>query len=142
MIGVVVAAHGDLAKALVDAALLVVTKNSSINAVGITMADDSTSYEAKLREAISEVEKGQGVLILTDMFGGTPSNIGLTLHELGRVEVLTGANLPMVIRALQLAGKEVELRVAAREVKDYGERAIAVASEVLSGPANGQEKMA
>ena len=73
------------------------------------------------------------MLVLTDMFGGTPSNVGLTLHQAGRVEVLTGANLPMLIKALQLSVKDLDLASAARQVRESGARAIAVASEVLSG---------
>lgn len=132
MIGVVVSAHGNLAEALIEAALMVVPDGRQVAAVGITGGDDSGSYEARLRSAISKVQHGRdGVLILTDMFGGTPSNIGLTMHQPGNVEVLTGANLPMLIRALQLCGRQVDLAEAAREVKEYGCRAIAVASEVL-----------
>jgi mannose PTS system EIIA component len=143
MIGVIVAAHGNLAEALVEAALLVVPEGRGVAAVGITVGDDSTSYEAKLRSAMQGIESGRGVLILTDMFGGTPSNIGLTLHQPGKVEVLTGANLPMLIRALQLSRRDVDLVTAAREVKEYGGRAIAVASEVLgAGAATKKEKLA
>ncbi len=145
MIGVIVAAHGKLAEALVEAALLVVPDGRQVSAVGITGTDDSMTYEARLRAAIEQIQEGgRGVLILTDMFGGTPSNIGLTMHQPGKVEVLTGANLPMLIRALQLSRREIDLGSAAREVKEYGGRAIAVASEVLSGggPHDGKEKTA
>jgi len=144
MIGVIVAAHGRLAEALVDAALLVVPDGRQVSAVGITGTDDSLTYEQRLRAAIAQAQDGHGVLVLTDMFGGTPSNIGLTMHQPGKVEVLTGANLPMVIRALQLARRDVALVAAAREVKEYGCKAIAVASEVLAGDAliGGKEKTA
>jgi PTS system mannose-specific IIA component len=141
VIGVIVAAHGNLAEALIEAALLVVPEPERVKAVGITKSDDSHGYEVRLRGAIDSFAAPGGVLVLTDMFGGTPSNIGLTMHEPGRVEVLTGANLPMLIRALQLSRKDVELGAVARDVKAYGARAIAVASEVLRGPAN-KEKSA
>ena len=138
MIGIVVAAHGQLADALVEAALMVVPEAERVTAVSITARDDSSAYEARLRAAIDKVEAGRGVILLTDMFGGTPSNLGMTLHQPGKVEVLTGANLPMLIRALQLVRRDVDLASAAREVKEYGSRAIAVASEVLGarGPGN------
>ncbi len=139
MIGVVVAAHGKLAEALLESALLVVPDARHVRAVAITEADDSASYESRLKAAIKEVQADRGVLMLTDMFGGSPSNIGLTLHQPGSVEVLTGANLPMLIRALQIGSRDIDLAGASREVKEYGKRAIAVASEVLAG---GKEKMA
>lgn len=80
------------------------------------------------------------MLVLTDMFGGTPSNIGMTLHKAGRVEVLTGVNLPMLIKVLQLIGRGETLDVVARQAKDSGARAIAIASEVLMGASTVTEK--
>ncbi|MBN1960378.1 MAG: PTS sugar transporter subunit IIA [Deltaproteobacteria bacterium] len=136
MIGVIVAAHGKLAEALIEAALLVVPDADPVQAVSINKNDDSNAIESRLRQAISELTSYQAVLILTDMFGGSPSNIGLTLHQPGKVEVLTGANLPMLIRALQQCHRDIALDEAAREVKDYGARAIAIASEVLGLSAN------
>ena len=134
MIGVVVAAHGELAQALVATARLVVQDPGHVVAVGIESKDDTASYEARLQAAVAEVQTERGgVLVLTDMFGGTPSNVGLTMHQAGKVEVLTGANLPMLIKALQLSRKELDLATAARQVKESGIRAIAVASEVLAG---------
>ncbi len=133
MIGVVVAAHDPLASALLETARLVVKDATQARAVGILAKDDSTRYEARLREAIAQVQAPEGVLVLTDMFGGTPSNIGLTLHSANKVEVLTGANLPMLIRALQLSARGADLATAARECKEYGRRAITVATEILAG---------
>ena len=133
MIGVVVAAHGALADALVDTARLVVPTIGKVAAVGITDTDDSARYEKRLRQAVEQVSGGGGVLLLTDMFGGTPSNLGLTLHDYGNVEVLTGTNLPMLIKALQLSGRSVSLQDAASEIRRYGQRSIAVAGEVLAG---------
>lgn len=136
MIGVVVATHGELAQALVTTAKSVVPDPGSVVAVGIESVDDTASYEARLQAAVSAVQSERGgVLVLTDMFGGTPANVGLTMHEAGRVEILTGANLPMLIKALQLSRKETDLASAARQVKESGIRAIAVASEVLAGHA-------
>lgn len=134
MIGVIVAAHGRLAEALIEAALMVVPDAEPVKAVSIVKSDDSHAIEQRLREAIAALANTHGVLILTDMFGGSPSNIGLTLHQPGKVEVLTGANLPMLIRALQLSRRGTALGAAAREVRDYGARAIAIASEVLGAP--------
>jgi mannose PTS system EIIA component len=133
VIGIIVAAHGGLAEALLETARLVVPQGAEARAVGISRQDDSTRYEAKLRAALAEVQSSEGVLMLTDMFGGSPSNISMTLHAPGKVEVLTGANLPMLIRALQLSARGVDLATAARECKEYGRRAITVATEVLAG---------
>jgi PTS system mannose-specific IIA component len=131
MIGIVVAAHGALAKVLVATARSVLPETGPIEAVGITDSDDAASYEARLQAAVEQVQTGDGVLVLTDMFGGTPSNVGLTLHRQGHVEVLTGANLPMLVKAMQLSSRGAALQTAAVDVKEYGRRAIAVASEVL-----------
>ncbi len=137
MIGVVVAAHGTLAEALVATARLVVPGGGPVEAVSIAPGEDGAHFESRLRDAVERARRDGGVLVLTDMFGGTPSNVGLTMHESDRVEVLTGANLPMLIKALNLAAKDISLADAARQIKTYGERAIAVASEVLSGESVG-----
>ena len=131
MIGIVVAAHGGLAEALVKTARTVFPDGGPVEAVGITENDDAAGYVLRLHEAVQRVGAENGVLVLTDMFGGTPSNVGLTMHQAGRVEVLTGANLPMLIKAMQLAAKQSDLAAISKQVKEYGQRSIAVASEVL-----------
>ncbi len=131
MIGIVVAAHGNLAEALLTTAKTVLPQTGPVEAVGIADHDDAAAYEDRLQAAIERVQQGAGVLVLTDMFGGTPSNIGLAMHQAGRVEVLTGANLPMLIKAMQLCAEQSSLAATAIKVKEYGHRAIAVASEVL-----------
>jgi PTS system mannose-specific IIA component len=133
MIGIVVAAHGELAEALVSTAKLVVNNAAEVIPVGIFASDDTASYELRLKAAVAKVKTDQGVLILTDMFGGTPSNVGMTLHQAEQVEVLTGANLPMLIKALQRCPTADNLAQLASEVRHSGARAIAVASEVLAG---------
>ena len=131
MIGIVVATHGGLGEALLTTARTVVTESGPVVAVGIGEHDDAGAYDQRLRAAVEQTRGDRGVLVLTDMFGGTPSNLGLTMHEAGRVEVLTGANLPMLIKAMQLSVKGVDLAAVSRQVKEYGQRSIAVASEVL-----------
>jgi len=135
VIGVIVAAHGSLASSLLSAAQLAVKNIGTVEAIGIEVDEDGAHYEARLREAVARVQGEGGTLVLTDMFGGTPSNVGLTLHDHGKVEVLTGANLPMLIKTIQLSVRDVELTALARQVKEYGQRAIAVASEVLTASA-------
>lgn len=133
MIGIVVAAHGELAPVLIRTARGVLATRASVASVSIEEADDTASYEARLHEAVDTVRGDAGVLVITDMFGGTPSNVGMTLHEPGRVEVLTGVNLPMLIKAFQLCPQEHDLPTVAAKVKETGRQAIAVATEVLWG---------
>ena len=139
MIGIVVSAHGELAAALANAAQLVVPGEGRVVTVAVLPDDDSASYEARLRSAIDAAQADTGVIVLTDMFGGTPSNVGMTLYDPGRVEVLTGVNLPMLIKALQLSEQGADLDEVAREVSTAGQRSIAVASEVLGLPGRGDE---
>ncbi|MED5464166.1 MAG: PTS sugar transporter subunit IIA [Myxococcota bacterium] len=131
MIGIVVAAHGKLAESLVDTARQVVKNNNNVSAVMLAPSDDTELFQERLQFAVKKLNTPKGVLVLTDMFGGTPSNVGMTLHAAGEVEVLTGANLPMLIKALQVCSQESNLSTAAQIVKNAGQSAIAVASEVL-----------
>lgn len=134
MTGVVLAAHSNLAEAMLATAQQVTKFQGKAAAVGVEPSDTTASYEERLRNTVRQVENTGGVLVLTDMFGGTPSNVGLTLHESGQVEVLTGANLPMLIKALQVSSQEGSLEAKAQLVKNAGVRAIAIASDVLSMP--------
>ncbi len=132
MIGVVVAAHGEFAEALIHTAYMVVPASPLVAAVSIHAGENGDAYTQKLERKVSEFLEYGGVLILTDMFGGTPCNIGLTLHQPGKVEVLTGVNLPMLIRAVQLSEHSEDLASMAREVREAGSRSITVASDVLT----------
>src|SRR6185437_10225697 len=98
MIGVVVVTHGQLATELLNAAETIVGELPRFAAVSIGWHEDTEDARAEIAEAIARVEQGQGVLILTDMFGGTPSNLAMTFLEPNRIEVLTGVNLPMLIK--------------------------------------------
>ena len=131
MIGIVVAAHGDLAQALVSTAKMVVPNSVQVRAVSVTAEDSSGDFEHKLQKSIEELEAYTGVLILTDMFGGTPSQVSMMKHAVGDVEVLTGANLPMLIKALQLSGAGESLENTTNKTKESGMRAIVIASELL-----------
>ena len=122
--------HGHLGQELVAAAEMIVGDISHIRAVSIGWHDDVNDAHKDIERRIAEVENGQGVLILTDMFGGTPSNIALAFHDPGKVDVVTGVNLPMLIK---IAGqKEGEtLDSLARIVRDKGRSSIAMASDYL-----------
>ena len=132
MIGVVVVTHGQLANELVNAAEMIVGDLPQFAAVSIGWHDEANDARADIADAIARVQGDGGVLILTDMFGGTPSNLGLTFLEANRVEVITGVNLPMLIKLASLRGSQ-DLQSAAREMREHGRNAIWVASDLLKG---------
>jgi PTS system mannose-specific IIA component len=131
MVGALVVSHGHLAQELVAAAEMIVGEISHIQAVSIGWHDDVNDARKEIEKRIREVEDGSGVLILTDMFGGTPSNVSFPFHEPGRVDVVTGVNLPMIIRiAGQKPGETLEL--LARAARDQGRANISLASDFLN----------
>jgi mannose PTS system EIIA component len=132
MIGVVVVTHGQLATELVNAAETIVGDQAGFAAVSIGWHDAVELARDEIAEAIARVDSGSGVIVLTDMFGGTPSNLAITFLAETRVEVITGVNLPML---LKLAGtREVaDLRELARRIREDGRTGIWVASDLLRG---------
>jgi PTS system mannose-specific IIA component len=128
--GLVVVSHGTLAGELVDAVRRIVADVEALEAVSIGWDVDMEKATQRIQEAISRVQRKGGVLVLTDMFGGTPSNLALSLLEPGRIEVVTGVNLPMLIKCVNLRG-EAELAEVARKVAEQGRQSIQVASELL-----------
>ena len=127
MIGIVVVTHGQLAAELVNAARTIVGDIPGIAAVSIGWSDDMTVGRQAIERAVAEVGGGR-VLILTDMFGGTPTNVSLPFLS-AEVEIVTGVNLPMLMKLVTL--REGELTEVARVVRDQGKGAIYVASEIL-----------
>ena len=127
MIGIVVVTHGQLAAELVKATRTIVGEIPAISGVSIGWEDDMSVISAAIGQAVKEVG-GSGVLILTDMFGGTPTNVSLPFLSEG-VEIVTGVNLPMLIKASGL--RDGRLPEVAREVRDQGKSAIYVASDIL-----------
>ena len=132
MIGVVVVTHGQLAIELVNAAEMIVGDLPQFTAVSIGWHDDVNDAREEIEQAIERVRAEEGVLLLTDMFGGTPSNLGLTFLEKDRIEVITGVNLPMLIKLAQLPQSQ-DLLAVARQMRDDGRNAIWVASDLLRG---------
>jgi PTS system mannose-specific IIA component len=131
MIGALVVSHGQLAQELLAAAEMIVGEISHIQAVSIGWHDDVNEASSEIERRIADIGSGSGVLILTDMFGGTPSNIAFSFHEPGKVDVVTGANLPMIIKiASQKEGETLES--LARTVCEQGRSSIAMASDFLS----------
>ncbi len=129
-IGGVIVSHGQVANELLAAAETVVGELQHITAVSIGWHDDVELAKAEVARAIKKVSQGKGVLLLTDMFGGTPTNISAMFIEENDIEIVTGVNLPMVIK-LATQNKELELLEMAKEVESQGKQAIYRASELL-----------
>lgn len=132
MIGVVVVTHGQLATELLNAAETIVGDLPRFAAVSIGWHEDTEDARGEIEQAITRVEQGAGVLILTDMFGGTASNLAMSFLSPGKVEVITGVNLPMLIKLANLP-EQSDLLVSARDMREHGRHAIWVASDLLRG---------
>jgi len=131
MVGVVVVTHCRLGAELIAAAELVVGEElKQFQSVSIDPKEGSEEIREKIIAAIRKVDTGKGVLILTDMYGGTPSNISLSFLEERKIEVITGVNLPMLLK-LATYQNEMDLEALAMFITDYGQRNINLASEVL-----------
>lgn len=130
MIGLVLVTHGRLADEFVTAMEHVVGPQKQVRTVAIGPDDDMEARRADIAGAIAEVDDGRGVIVLTDLFGGTPSNLAISLMERGRVEVIAGINLPMLIR-LESARKSMKVVDAVAAAREAGRKYISVASEVL-----------
>ena len=131
MIGVVVVSHGRLADEFVAATEHVVGPMDALLAVCIGPDDDMEKRRADIREAIADADRGEGVLVLTDMFGGTPSNLAISLLDPGKVEVIAGVNLPMLIK-LASVRNDLALAEAVNAAQEAGRKYINVASKLLS----------
>ena len=132
MIGVVVITHGQLATELVNAAETIVGDLPNFTAVSIGWHEDVQDAREAIAGAIERVRQPGGVVLVTDMFGGTPSNLGITFLEQDKVEIVTGVNLPMMIKAASLKDA-TSLTDVARTLREHGKNAIWVASDLLSG---------
>ncbi len=133
MIGVVVVTHGQLATELVHGAETIVGDLPHVTAVSIGWHEDTQEARAEIERAMARVKGADpdgGVLLLTDMFGGTPSNLAMTFLTQGRVEVVTGVNLPMLIKLASIRAQP-DLLTIARELREDGRNAIWVASDLL-----------
>jgi mannose PTS system EIIA component len=129
-VGVVIVTHYRLGEEFLQALRLIVPDAPPFEAVSIDPKQSVEEMRRAIAQALAKVERGQGVLVLTDMFGGTPSNIALSFLAEHRVEVVTGVNLPMLIKLATL-GEERSLEGLAAFIKSYGQRNISVASEIL-----------
>ena len=130
MIGMILVTHGHLAEEFVQAMEHVVGKQEAVVTVCIGPNDDMERRRNEIRDAIAKVNSGEGAIILTDLFGGTPSNLAISLMQAGKVEVIAGINLPMLIR-LTGARKTMDIGAAIIAAREAGRNYITIASEFL-----------
>jgi PTS system mannose-specific IIA component len=130
MIGLVLVTHGRLAVEFITALEHVVGPQQGIEGICIDADDDMEKRRGDIAEAIDKVNEGEGVIILTDLFGGTPSNLAISLMKSTDIEVIAGVNLPMLIR-LEGARKVMGVRAAVAAAREAGRKYISVASEIL-----------
>ena len=128
--GGLVVTHGQLGQELVAAAETIVGEALPIAVVSVGWNDDVAESQKKIEKAVGKVDKGKGVIILTDMFGGTPSNLALPLLKKGELEIVTGVNLPMIIKVANQSSEDSLSELATR-VKQQGQKHISIASELL-----------
>lgn len=132
MIGALIVTHGKLANELLNAAQKIEAKVGVIEAVPLEWTDTVDEAREKIRLALERITDSDGVIIFTDMFGGTPSNISLSFLEKGRVEIVTGVNLPMVVKFATMQHEAKDLSTLAHVISEKGSKAIRVASDLLS----------
>lgn len=130
MIGLVLVTHGRLAEEFLSALEHIVGVQSGIETIAIGADDRMEDRRVDIATAVSRADSGDGVIILTDMFGGTPSNLAISLMEIGRVEVVAGMNLPMLVKLARVR-KDANLEKAAAAAQDAGRKYINIASQVL-----------
>jgi PTS system mannose-specific IIA component len=133
MIGIVIVTHSQLGDALIDAAEFILgNRPDTMVPVSIDLKENVDKLRKKIAEAIKQVDNKKGVLIFTDMFGGTPSNLSYSFLEEGKVEVISGVNLPILIKAVDIQ-KDMELNDLAQELEAFGKKSISMASGILKG---------
>ncbi|MXO84770.1 PTS fructose transporter subunit IIA [Altererythrobacter aurantiacus] len=138
MIGIVLVTHGSLAETFIDAMEHVVGKQENVAPICIGPNDDMEQRREEIAAAIAAVDEGSGTILLTDLFGGTPSNLAISLMEAGRIEVIAGINLPMLIR-LSSCRNTMNVTDAVRAARDAGRNYITVASEFLGHAGEARE---
>jgi len=128
-VGIVLVTHGNYGQSLLDAAQTILGRQQGCAAVGVDISLEVGEILANIRDAAQKSDLGGGVLILTDMFGGTPTNLSLSLLGTGRLEVMTGVNLPMLLKVM--GGRSLPLGRLAQEAKNAGCQGIVVAGDLL-----------
>lgn len=132
MIGKLILTHGGLARELLQAASVISGQLSGFEALSLNWSDGFDEARAQVAAALERLDQGQGVLILTDMYGGTPCNIAMTFFQAGKVEVLTGVNLPMVLRlACQTGAEEASVSDLARWLQIKTQKSVCLAGDLV-----------
>ncbi|MFZ5564753.1 MAG: PTS sugar transporter subunit IIA [Thermodesulfobacteriota bacterium] len=137
MIGILVVTHAKLGDALIEAAQFILgSRPEAVGAVSIDLSENAEKLRKKIADGIKEVKGEGGVLILTDMFGGSPSNLSYSFLEENQVEVLSGVNLPILIKAIRMR-QDMPLADLTRAVEESGKKSISIASSILKGNKRG-----
>ncbi|MDY6822404.1 MAG: PTS fructose transporter subunit IIA [Thermodesulfobacteriota bacterium] len=137
MTGILIVTHQNLGEALIEAAEFILgVRPEAVSAVSIDLNENAEKLRQKIADGIKSVKGNNGVLILTDMFGGSPSNLSYSFLEEGKVEVLSGVNLPILIKAIRIR-QDKALPDIIKEVEDYGKKSISIASSILKGNKRG-----
>jgi PTS system mannose-specific IIA component len=137
MIGILIVTHPKLGEALIDTAEFILgDRPEAVKALSIDINENAEELRRKIAAGIKAVDDKKGVLIMTDMFGGTPSNLSYSLLEEGRIEVISGVNLPIVIRAINYRKKK-ELVDLVQDLEVFGKKSISLASGLLKGNKRG-----
>jgi PTS system mannose-specific IIA component len=137
MIGIVIVTHSERGEALIGAAEFIIgSRPESIESISIDLSENAEKLREKIDRGIKKVMGQKGVIILTDMFGGTPSNLSYSFLEEGHIEVLSGVNLPILIQAVNMREK-MELDQLAANLEAFGKKSISLASGILKGNKRG-----
>ena len=133
MIGIVIVTHNRLADALIESAEFIIGERSeAIASVSIDLNQSAESLRKKIADGIKKVDKKDGIIILTDMFGGTPSNLSYSFLDEGRIEVLSGVNLPILVQAIN-SREKTDLAELGTNLEKFGKKSISLASGILKG---------
>jgi PTS system mannose-specific IIA component len=137
MIGILVVTHCRLGDALLEAADFILGERpDAVTAISIDLNEDAEKLRKKIADKIKKLKSEEGILILTDMFGGTPANLSYSFLEEGHIEVISGVNLPILIRAVNVRSKQ-SLSELAANLETYGKKSISLASGILKGNKRG-----
>jgi PTS system mannose-specific IIA component len=133
MTGILVVTHANLGRALIETVEFIIGRNQdNLSSVSIDIKEDPDSLRKKIKKGISKVQTDNGVIILTDMFGGTPSNISYSFLEEGLVEVISGVNLPILLKAVN-SRKKMDMETLTASLVEHGKKSISLASGILKG---------
>ncbi len=133
MTGILIVTHADLGETLIETVEFIIGKRpKNILSVSIDIKESPDSLRKKIKQGIAKVQSDNGVLILTDMFGGTPSNLSYSFLEEGKIEVISGVNLPIILKAVN-SRKKLDMENLTSSLVDHGKKSITLASGILKG---------